>query len=187
MINKVLVKLHTWFRNRIYKSYCNNKNVTGSFQSRQPVVLRGKGQISFDENVKLGVINSPHFYNSYIYIEARTPNSKISLGKNVSINNASSIVSEKEINIGNDVLIGYNCSIIDSNFHDLDPLKRRDTDPNPETVNIGDNVFIGNDVTILKGVTLGKNVVVAARSLVTKSFPENVIIAGCPAKVVSEL
>ena len=54
-------------------------------------------------------------------------------------------------------------------------------------VTIGDNCWIGGGVTILPGVTLGDNVVVGAASVVTKSFPSNVVIAGNPAKVIREL
>lgn len=47
--------------------------------------------------------------------------------------------------------------------------------------NIGDFVFIGNGATILPDITIGKNSVVAAESVVTKDFPENVLIAGVSA------
>lgn len=49
---------------------------------------------------------------------------------------------------------------------------------------IEDNVYIGNNVLILPGVTIGKNVVIGAGAIVTKSFPDNVVIAGNPAKIV---
>ena len=52
---------------------------------------------------------------------------------------------------------------------------------------IGDNVFIGNKCIIMPNVTIGDNVVIGAGSVVTKSFPSNVIIAGIPARIIKDL
>ncbi|WP_309367378.1 acyltransferase [Sphingobacterium sp.] len=49
---------------------------------------------------------------------------------------------------------------------------------------IGNNVYIGNNVLIMPGVTIGDNVVIAAGAVVTKSFPDNVVIGSNPAKVI---
>ena len=51
-------------------------------------------------------------------------------------------------------------------------------------ISIGRGCWIGQNVTVLPGVTLGDNVIVGAGSIVTSSFPSNVIIAGSPAKVI---
>jgi len=187
MYKKVLARFFFFIRRCCFKSFSTNKYVKGIFKSNQPVVLRGDGQINFGDNVNFGVINSPLFYNTYAYIEARTKDSCIIFGDNINVNNSFSIVSEKKVVIKNNVLIGYNCSISDSNFHDLDKNNRKQTDPDPKEVIIENNVFIGNDVTILKGVTVGENSVVAIGAVVTKSFPKNVVIGGCPAKIISQL
>lgn len=186
-IKNLIIKGFLYFRKFKYSLFSNNNHISGTYRSLQPVVLRGKGKINFKNNVKFGVVNSALFYNTYAYIEARTINSQITFGNNVDINNSFSAVSEKKITIGDNVLIGCNCQIIDSNFHDLNPINRRETDPNPAEVHIQDNVFIGNNVTILKGVTIGANSVVASNSVVTKSFSINVVIGGNPAKVIREI
>ena len=57
----------------------------------------------------------------------------------------------------------------------------------PTPVHIGDNVWLGDHSTVLKGVTIGDNSVVAARAVVTRDVPPNVVVAGSPAKVIKEL
>ncbi len=52
-------------------------------------------------------------------------------------------------------------------------------------VKIGNNVFIGMHTTILKGVTIGNNVIIGANSLVNNDIPDNVVVAGNPAKVIT--
>lgn len=54
-------------------------------------------------------------------------------------------------------------------------------------VNIGDNCWIGANVTICPGVTIGKNTVIGAESVVTKNILENVIAAGNPFKIIREI
>ncbi|MWW26608.1 acyltransferase [Algibacter lectus] len=187
MIGKIVFRLDNWIKRLIYKQYSNNPNIHGDYESFQPIVFKGKGEVRMGDNVKFGVVNSPFFHNTYAYVEARTSVSEITIGSNTRMNNAVSIIAEKKIIIGSNVLIGYNCSIMDSNFHNLAPEKRHESDPRPESVIIHDNVFIGNDVTILKGVCLEENVVVAARSVVTKSFPKNSVIGGCPAVIIGKV
>lgn len=170
-----------------YRMASTNTQVSGVYRAIQPIILKGQGRIAFGEQVKFGVIDSPLFYNTYSYVEARTRGATITFGNNVSVNNQCCIVAEHSISIGNDVLIGLNCSIYDSNFHDLEITKRHQTDPNPQGVTIGNTVFIGNNVTILKGVSIGDYSVVAAGAMVTQSFPSNVVIGGNPAKIIRTL
>jgi len=186
-MKQFLSRLYMYLLKLKYKIFSDTVNLKGAFVAQQPVLLKGKGKIVFNDNVKIGVINSPMYYNTYAYIEARAKTAQISFGSNTYINNSLSIISEKKISIGSNVLIGYNCSISDSNFHDLNKNNRSNTDPNPEGVIICDKVFIGNNVTILKGVTIGENSVVATGAIVTKSFPNDVIIGGCPAKIIGEV
>ena len=191
MKNMIIKKIASKIYFSLFKAACtvksNNKSIEGNYIAHQPVVIRGKGNVGFGSNVNLGVINSPFFYNTYAYIEARNEDAIILFGNNININNSFTAVAEKSITIKDNVLIGYNCSIIDSDFHNLDPTKRNNSNQKAACVIISKNVFIGNNVSILKGVTIGENTVVAANAVVTKSFPANIIIGGNPAKIIREL
>ncbi|GEK29541.1 galactoside O-acetyltransferase [Furfurilactobacillus siliginis] len=68
--------------------------------------------------------------------------------------------------------------------HPLDPRQRNADVEMGKPITIGDSAWLGGHVTILPGVTLGDNVVVGAGSVVTKSFGDNVVIAGNPARVI---
>jgi acetyltransferase-like isoleucine patch superfamily enzyme len=56
-----------------------------------------------------------------------------------------------------------------------------------DPVTIEDNVWLGMNVIVLKGVTIGKNSMIAANSVVTKDIPENVLAGGYPCKVIRSL
>lgn len=71
--------------------------------------------------------------------------------------------------------------------HPLHPVKRNSGLEYGKPITIGDNVWLGGGVIITPGVTLGNNVVVAAGSVVTKSFPDNCVIGGNPAKLIKEI
>ena len=156
---------------------------------KQPVLSNGKGKINISESVTFGVRDSAFFYSGYSYIESRTKESIIEIGDNCFINNNANIVSDgKKIIIKNNCLIGLNLQIIDSDFHELNPNRRfGGVDIARKNVTINENVFIGNNVTILKGVNVGKNSVIGNGSVVTKSVPDNSIVAGNPAKIIKSL
>ncbi|KGO83095.1 maltose O-acetyltransferase [Flavobacterium cauense R2A-7] len=181
--NRIFVSLRIWK----YKVLSDCKSVSGTPEISYPVLLKGEGTILFGNKVKIGVELSPGFYSGYGYIEARNPESRIEIGNNVRLNNGFSMVALQKISIGDDALIGLNFSVSDSDFHHLRPSERFHPNPPSEQVNIGNNVFIGSDVTVLKGVTIGDNSVVGSNSVVTKNVPDNVIVAGNPARIIREL
>lgn len=155
----------------------------------QMALFLGKGKIKFGENVRVGFFPSPYFYSTYAHMEARSPSSEIIIKSNTYISNNACIISNREkIIIGENCRIGANFCLFDSDFHSISPKHR--TDPKytvSKPVSIGDNVFIGQNVTILKGVNIGQNTVIGSGAVVTKSFPDNVVVAGNPAQIVKEL
>ena len=92
-----------------------------------------------------------------------------------------------EITIGKKVMMGPEVVFYTQNHkHDLNvPFMEQGYEKMP--ISIGDNVWIGRRVMFMPGSSLGNNVVVAAGSVVTKQFPDNVLVAGIPAKVIREL
>ncbi|CAM2734735.1 DapH/DapD/GlmU-related protein [Fructilactobacillus fructivorans] len=102
----------------------------------------------------------------------------IFLGKNCFINKNSMFVDLGGVYFGNHILVGPNVTFTSLN-HTLDPTHRWDV--NSASVHIEDNVWIGADVTILPGVTVGKNAVIGAGSVVTKDVKANTVVVGSPA------
>ncbi len=110
----------------------------------------------------------------------------IFIGEDFFANFNLTILDEAVVRIGNNVFIGPNVSIYTA-CHPLDVESRNKFLEWAEPVTIGDNVWIGGSVTILPGVTIGDNVVIGAGAVVTKNFPDNVLIAGNPAHVIRRL
>lgn len=109
----------------------------------------------------------------------------IRLGRNVFINQNCTFYDLGGLDIGDDVMIGPNVSIITSG-HPLAPSQRRAAVVAKPIV-IGSNVWIGAGATIIGGVTIGENAVVAAGSVVTKDVPADTLVGGNPAKVIRSI
>lgn len=105
----------------------------------------------------------------------------IRIGKNVFINHACSFLDMGGITIEDDVLIGPRVNLVTEN-HPVDPAKRKQLDP--KSILIKRNAWIGAGATILPGVTIGENAIVAAGAVVNKDVPANTIVGGVPAKFI---
>ena len=121
-----------------------------------------------------GFLLIPPFYT--------TGGADIRVGRNVFINQNCTFYDLGGIDIGNDVLIGPNVSMITSG-HPVRPEGRRGITVAKPIV-IGRNVWIAANATILGGVTVGENCVVAAGAVVTKDVPANSLVGGNPARVI---
>lgn len=111
------------------------------------------------------------------------------------------LLCEMEIVVGNYVLIGWNTTIADTDFHPIAPAARiadaiacsplGKGRPRPriacKPVVIEDDVWIGPNATILKGVRIGAGAIVEAGSLVTRDVPPGARVIGNPAQIISEL
>lgn len=108
----------------------------------------------------------------------------ITIGKNVFINFDCTFLSLGGITIEDDVLIGPKVSLITEN-HPLNPQERKGLIGKP--ILIKKNAWIGANSTILPGVTIGENSVIAAGAVVSKDVPDNTIAGGIPAKFIKEI
>ncbi len=108
----------------------------------------------------------------------------IHIGKNVFINSGCCFQDQGGIVLGDGCLIGHQVVIATLN-HDLDPKKRGGMYPAP--VVLGKNVWVGAHATILAGVTIGDDSVIAAGAVVTKNVPAGVVACGVPARVIRQL
>lgn len=118
----------------------------------------------------------PPFYTDY--------GKNITIGKGVFINAACHFQDQGGITIGDDTLIGHNVVLATLN-HGTRPSDRGTLYPAP--IDIGKNVWIGSNCTILSGVTIGDNAIIGAGSVVTKDVEGNTVVAGVPAKYIKTI
>lgn len=110
----------------------------------------------------------------------------IHVGKDFLANYNVTILDVAPVRIGDYCMIGPNTLITTVN-HPLSPKGRRARLSQVKPVTIGNDVWIGGNCTLLPGVTIGNNVIVAAGAVVTKDIPDNCVVAGVPAKKIKEL
>jgi acetyltransferase-like isoleucine patch superfamily enzyme len=128
-------------------------------------------------------------------ISADRPEAAVYIGKNTFVGNSHLVCAER-IEIGNDVLVSWGCTIVDHNSHSISWDKRksdvkdthigkknwRNVDVRPTAIR--DKAWIGFNTIILKGVVIGEGAVVAAGSVVTKSVDPYTVVGGNPAKFI---
>ena len=143
----------------------------------------GKEQLKVGGNVNIGsfsqIITSTSFNNIGEFIK---------IGNNVGIGEFSYIGGAGGTTIGDDTIIGQYFSVHPENHNFLDRnFLIREQETTRKGIIIGKNCWIGAKVTILDGVNIGNNCVIAAGSVVTKSFDNDLLIGGVPAKIIKKL
>lgn len=111
---------------------------------------------------------------------------KIFIGNNFTGNYNLTILDIREVYIGDNVMIGPN-TLITTVGHPLSTMGRRKHLAAASPVHIGNDVWLGGNVTILPGVTIGNNVVVAAGAVVNRDVPDNCVVGGVPAKFIKKI
>lgn len=125
-----------------------------------------------DENFRI----FPPFYTDF--------GKNITVGKNVFINACCHFQDHGGVTLGDGCLIGHNVVFATLN-HGIAPEERALMNPAP--IRLGKNVWVGSNSTILQGVMIGDNAIVAAGSVVTKDVPPNTIVGGVPARYIRSI
>lgn len=118
----------------------------------------------------------PPFYSDF--------GKNITVGENVFINACCHFQDHGGVTLGDGCQIGHNVVFATLN-HGLLPEDRGTTYPAP--IVLGKNVWVGSNATILQGVTIGDNTVVAAGAVVTKDVPADTIVGGVPARFIKRI
>ena len=137
--------------------------------------LEISSRVSFGERCGISVASMP----------GQAP-ALLSIGQRTSFQSGLSLNCAERVTIGADCAISWDVHILDTDFHQiihLGGVKR----PKCAPISIGDRVWIGSRVTVLKGVSIGSDSMIAAGSIVTRSFPPRSLIAGNPARLVREI
>ena len=195
--NKLKIKYFKWFNKWYfrYKRIIFGKNLQ-VYNKVYVTGRRGRITIGDDFTFTSGDGINTIARNIRGCIHTNHTNSIITIGNHVGISSACIRIKEK-LTIGNFVNIGANCTIMDTDVHQIDYLVRRgERSANPEDpfttvqsapVTIEDDVWIGANCQILKGVTIGARSIIGAGSVVTKSIPADCIAAGNPCRVIRRI
>ncbi len=143
--------------------------------SKQPVV--------FGNNVRIGAFSRVVASTSFNQI-----GEFIRIGNNVGIGEFAYLGGGGGLTIGANCIVGqyFSCHPENHNFENTDQLIRHQG-VTRQGIRIGENCWIGSKVTILDGVEIGANCVIAAGAVVTKSMPADSVIGGVPARVIKKV
>lgn len=139
-----------------------------------------KKPVEFGNNVRIGAFSRVVASTSFNQI-----GEYIRIGNNVGIGEFAYLGGGGGLEIGNDCIIGqyFSCHPENHNFEDPNQLLRLQG-VGRQGIIIGNNCWIGSKVTILDGVEIGDNCVIAAGAVVTKSMPPNSVVGGVPARIL---
>ena len=147
-------------------------NLTGAVPERQIILQQLLGQIGQNSIIE------PPFYCSY--------GQNIHIGDHVYLNFLCTILDNNEVHIGHHVMIGPGVQIYTA-AHLLQAEARNQGLEVAKPIVIEDNVWLGGGAILLPGVRIGRNAVVGAGAVVSRSVPANTVVAGNPARVIREI
>lgn len=142
-------------------------------------------QIGPGAELRSWVRSNPLAPSHPVFLTTRRAGARLVIGADFGMTGGT-LCADQSITIGARVTVGANSTVIDTDFHPLNPVRRR-TDPADGAtapVVIEDDVFIGMNCLILKGVTLGAGSVIGAGSVVTRDVPPGAVAVGSPARIL---
>lgn len=168
-----------------YKGICFGRNL----QILGWLKVTGKGHITIGDNFVF--VSGEHINPICSNLQGSISvgiEGEIRIGNKVGMSSTRMIIHNK-LTIGNNVLIGGFCLFMDTDYHQLNYLERRQgVGPIASApITIEDDVWIGAQCIILKGVTIGARSVIGAGSVVTKDIPTDCVAAGNPCRVIRSL
>lgn len=163
-----------------------------AFHGRPIVTLGPKGKIRIGDRAVLTSRSRQTALGvrSPVILRCVAPGASIEIGADCGLS-GTVICAAKSVTIGNRCLIGADCMIFDTDFHNHAASNRRYSAPSWDKISapvaIGDDVFIGTRSIISKGVMIGRGAIVAAGSVVCKDVPEFTIVGGNPARQIGSV
>ncbi len=181
-VKKNYLRFRHWYTEHFLRPACDYLGDYHTFMKPWYISISGP-------NIRIGkcatVIGEPD-NRVKIGVWGREPHTgRIEIGDYVMISPGTRISASDEILIGHSVMMANGVHITDCDWHDIYDRSARSPEVRP--VHIADNVWLGDHATVLKGVSIGENSIVAANAVVSKDVPANVVVAGNPARVVKEL
>lgn len=164
------------FAKKVFSKVINNitkwrYQLTNSISIGKSPTFEGKMEIKIDSDSAIVIGNHLHMRGPF-YVKALT-GGRLEIGDSCFFNHNCSITCMRSIKIGENCKFGNNLVIVD---HDHNFKHKNEGEYLSEPIKIGNNIWIGANVTILKGVSIGDNCVIAAGSIVRKSIPSNTIL-----------
>ena len=155
---------------------------------RGRMIIQGSGEIVIGNNVT--IYSKPDYNPSAGGARmCMTVNGKLNIGNNTGMSHCA-ITANESVVIEENVLIGSNSMICDTDFHSLNyeiRISGHDTDAKTSPVRICSGAFVGARCIILKGVTIGEKSIIGAGSVVTRDVPAGEIWAGNPARFIRRI
>lgn len=179
IILKILYRLILYINLKTHNVVCG-KRIRGN-----RVVLKNLGKIKVGNKVSLNSFPEGEPFRTGLLTHCK--DAIISIGNECNLN-GTMIHCRTSVTIGEYCMFGPGSKIIDNDSHRISiDIDERRKSPNSAPILIEDNVWIGMNSLILKGVTIGRNSIVAAHSVVTKNVPVDTLVAGNPAKIIKKI
>jgi acetyltransferase-like isoleucine patch superfamily enzyme len=181
-LSKVTIQrlIHLFWSVPLFKARCEIVGKNLSLPNGIPLIIGNHLKIYLGNNVTIGrsTIGASKVFDKPV----------LKVGNKTYIGYGTTISVAKEVVIGDNCMISGGCLIMDSDDHPLSPQKRLLGMPvekeDVQPIKIGNNVWIGSNCTILKGVTIGENSVIATHSVLTKDVEPNCMYGGVPAGLI---
>jgi serine acetyltransferase len=167
----------------LFRSQC--ESVGPRFQMEALPYMGAPGRIVIGAGVRLSGKSTIGFSTHIV------PRPELVIGDETFVGHNCHFAISRSLRIGRHCLLAGGVRIQDHDGHPTDADDRRGGMPTPPqgsaAVAIGDDVWVGAGAAILKGVTIGDRSIVAAKAVVTKDVPPDVVVAGNPARIVKQL